>query len=129
MIELINLTPHEITIFLDDGRAVRIPPSGKIARVKTVQEPLDAIRTVSMIDGNTESVDIPVMATVIDRVDLPPKRKGAYYIVSSLLGQMSAAYYPDRDDILSPDTGPSSVITDPEGRIIGVRRLQRWMRR
>lgn len=128
LINLINLTPHEITIFLDD-RIVKIPPSGKLARLKTVQEPLGTIRTVSVTDGEVEEVEIPVVATVIKRVDLPPRGKDTYYIVSSLLGQMVAAYYPDRYDILSPDTGPSSAITDQKGRIIGVRRLQRWVKR
>ena len=32
---------------------------------------------------------------------------------------------PDRNDLVCPDTGPDSVVRDKEGRILGVRRLQR----
>ncbi|MEM1655911.1 MAG: hypothetical protein QXY27_06310 [Nitrososphaerota archaeon] len=34
-VRLINLTPHEITIYMDRG-AVSIPPSGQVARIGDV---------------------------------------------------------------------------------------------
>jgi hypothetical protein len=31
-----------------------------------------------------------------------------------------------RDDVVAPDTGPESVVRDAEGKIIGVRRFQKF---
>jgi len=110
--ELINLTPHEIKIVGEDGevKAV-IPPSGKVARVKTKQT------VVGFVD------DIPIVKTTFGDVEgLPEPQPNTVYIVSSLVAQAIKG----RDDIVAPDTSPNGVVRDNEGRIVGVKRFQRW---
>lgn len=113
---LINLTPHEVTIALPDGRMITIPPSGRVARVSTVQE---IIGTVETPDGYA----IPVVETRFGEIDgLPEPEDGTIYIVSSLVAQAVAGR---REDVMAPDTGPTAL-RDGDGRILAVRRLQIW---
>jgi len=110
--ELVNLTPHEIKIVGEDGEEkMKIPPSGKTARVKTEQQ------VVGEIEG------IPVVRTAIGDVEgLPEPRENVVYIVSTLVAQA----VPHREDVVAPDTSPQGVVRDSEGRIVGVKRFQRW---
>lgn len=111
MKKLINLTPHEIKIVDEKGDVkLIIPPSGKVARVKTRQE------VVGRID------DIPVVKTVLEGIEgLPEPKEGHIYIVSSLVAQNVK----DRDDVIAPDTSPQGVMRDEKGNIIGVKRFQK----
>jgi len=112
MIELVNLTPHTITIIGESGEVkAEIYPSGQIARVKVEQ------RIIKKID------DIPVVKTVFSEVEgLPAPRPSTIFIVSSMVAQA----VPHREDVVAPDTSPEGAIRDEEGRIIGVKRFQRW---
>jgi len=109
-IELINLTPHQVTVFLPDGTKVEIPPSGTVARVETIKE------KTGEING------IPVYNTKFGAVEgLPDPEPYKAYIVAGLVQQAT----PWRKDLLSPDTSPDGVVRDAEGRIVGVRGLTR----
>ena len=111
-IEVVNLTPHEVRIFDDNGNEILcIPPSGQVARIKTEQT------VIGYING------VPVVKTVFREVlNLPEPKPNTIFIVSSLVAQA----VPHRKDIVAPDTSPQSAVRDATGNIIGVKRFQRW---
>lgn len=100
---IINLTPHSIVIFLESGTRT-IPASGTVARAKTIREQIDCI------DG------IPVFRTSFGEVEgLPEPAEGTMYIVSSLAAQGAK----HRNDLYVTD----DPVRDEENRIIGCRSL------
>jgi hypothetical protein len=81
---LINLTSHTIN---EVTTGTAIPPSGRVARVKT-----------STVKTN-EFLGMPIFETTFGSVEgLPEPEEGVMYIVSALV--MTAC--PDRLDLLSP---------------------------
>jgi hypothetical protein len=107
--QIINLTPHPITIQPSGAPAVTIPVSGRIARLDSAQE----------IDAGVAGV--PVVTTRFGRViGLPEPEEGKVYIVSSIVAQ-----HVRRPDVLAPDTGPTAIRQD--GQIVAVTRLQRFV--
>lgn len=105
IINLVNLTPHEVN-FITDAGTITISPSGMLARVtaKTV--------TVGEING------IPVTSTEFGEVEgLPAPTPDTVYIVSSLV----ASRVRDRVDVFIPNES----VRDENGRIIGCRSLGR----
>jgi len=109
MVKFVNLTPHEIVIFDNEGKNVikRIPPLGQVARVSVKRT------KVAEID------DIPVFRTEYGEVEgLPEPKEDTVYIVSILVLQ---ALRGKRKDVVAPDTSPASVIRDSQGRIKGVK--------
>ncbi len=116
MTRVINLTPHDLNIFDESGQQVltTIPASGQVARVSTKQTVTGHIT----VDG----ISIPVVKTEFGDVQgLLEPQENTVYIVSSLVAQAV-----DRPDVLAPDTGPQSAVRDEGGRIVGVRRFQKW---
>ena len=111
-VKLTNLTPHEIKIVGEDGEVKQIiPPSGQIARVRTEQT------VVGEVNG------VPIVKTTFGDVEgLPEQQPNTVFIVSSLVAQA----VPHRRDVVAPDTSPSGAVRDADGRIIGVKRFQRW---
>ena len=96
---LVNLTPHEVTIVLNNHE-VKIKPEGQVPRVATKS---------IMIDHFGE---IPVYRTSYGEIEgLPPMSNNVKYIVSALV-QKAANF---REDLLIP----SQQIRDGQGRIIG----------
>lgn len=113
--ELVNLTPHDIVIYDEDGETVKtvIKASGEVARVTVVR------KKVGEING------IPVYKNTFGKVDgLPKPKRGTYYIVSILVQQAVRAHGSKRKDLLSPDTTPEGVVRDKNGKIIGVKNFQ-----
>lgn len=104
MINLVNLTPHDIIIQLEDSKVV-IPASGTVARVATTE------RDAGMING------IPVVTQVFgDIVGLPDPAPNTKYIVSQIV--LAAAKAAGRTDCLAPNT--AKAIRDDQGRITAV---------
>jgi len=110
--KLINLTPHNVVIVDEQGNVILdIPPSGQVARVRVKQTPTG------------EVCGIPVVQTTFEGVEnLPGPREGVIYVVSSMVAQVVSG----RQDVVAPDTSPESVVRDEDGRIVGVKRFQRW---
>jgi hypothetical protein len=105
--ELVNLTPHSITIRAEDGTETTIPPSGTVARVSTTDEAV----------GTCPITGAPIVRRVFgDVTGLPAE--GTPCIVSALV--LSAV--PGRAGIYAPDTGPTAIRNDA-GQIIAVTRL------
>lgn len=108
MSKIVNVTPHEIVVFDQEGKNVimRIPPSGIIARVTTTQQ------KVGEING------IPIFKTFYDKVEnLPDPQPNTIYIVSSLVLQALGG---SRSDVVAPDTGTGAV-RDSSGKIVGTK--------
>ena len=116
MAKIVNLTPHEVTIYLPSGEVKRIPPSGVVARVKTFRE------EAGTLEG------IPLVTVRYGEVEGLPKEPepDTYYIVSVLVAQALVSDPKWRGKLLVPDTSPQGAVRDKDGRIIGVKALQVW---
>ena len=114
--KIVNLTPHPITLYVpytltphDDEEITTIPPSGEVARVETLTR-----------QTGRRLLDAPIVSHQPDRITgLPAPEEGTTYVVSLLVRQTLGL---DRADVVAPDTGPGSVVRDPAGRIVGIRR-------
>jgi len=106
---LVNLTPHEVVIHLDDppGYRLKIPPSGKVARVSVT------LRRIGSIDGVPTVVG--VYGPVVDLPDKDPSNS-VNYIVSAMVRNA----LPARLDLVSP----ADFVRDSEGKIIGCKALE-----
>lgn len=112
MKNLINLTPHAVSVYGPDG-VIDIPASGQLCRVKNSQE------AVGRLAG------IPVYRQTFDAVEgLPEPQLGTIYIVSSLVLRALAEAGEPRGDVVAPGTGPQDgCVRDISGRILGVTRF------
>ena len=99
----INLTPHTLNLYDEDGIPVAtIPPSGDVARV--------AVRRVA--NGNIDG--IPVFKTTYGQVaGLPAPRPGTIYIVSGMVRAHPDVR--DRADVFQP----GELLRDTDGRPVG----------
>jgi len=116
-VKLINLTPHEVTLYDPEGREIlaRIPSSGE-ARVKVEQE---LVGWVFLGD-----LKFPVYASMFGEVTgLPDPEPGTetVFIVSFPVLQAMAG---KRRDLVSPDTTPNGVVRSPNGKVLGVKSFQ-----
>lgn len=108
MKKLVNLTPHIINICNEEGAIISSIESSGVARVATT----------STVIGDINGV--PVVKNVFGNVTgLPEPEAGTVFIVSMIV----KSAVPHRDDVVVPDTSPSSVVRDSGGNIIGVKRF------
>lgn len=110
---LVNLTPHEVRIFNEEGKwlIAAIPPSGAVARVSVER------KLWRYLDTAEASMWIPVMVGSYGPVvGLPDPVPGTVYIVSAMVRQA----VPDRVDVLSP----GELIRNEAGQPIGCRGLE-----
>ena len=106
--QLINLTPHAITVILD-GTTVTLPISGIIARCLVQRE-----ITGYLTHGEDSTLEIPLYETQFgELIGLPEPTTGTFYIVSNITA--AAAHRQGRDDVLVPDP----IIRDAKGQPIG----------
>jgi hypothetical protein len=105
--QIINLTPHAIVIFDDDGEtSADFPPSGIIARAAET----------SVLVGNVNGV--PTKRKTFGEVtDLPEPTPNTYLVVSALAGLAAKAGGRDCADLLLT----ADPVRDEGGRIIGCR--------
>jgi hypothetical protein len=112
MTNIINLTPHSLTLRTNNGEDIVIPPSGTVARVSCKSGSLTEV----------EGIPIPVASVdAFGEVEgLPPPAPNTYYIVSALVGARVA-----RSDVFTPGTGPNDgAVRNEKGHIIAVTRLK-----
>lgn len=119
---LVNLTPHDLVVFLEEPtgsrlpRTVTIPKSGQTVRVASTAE---VVGEVDLGDAR-----VPLVETKFGALEgLPEPEEGTVYIVSALA--LQAAKTAGRTDVIAPDTGPQSAVRDGDGNILGVRRFTR----
>ena len=105
--KIINLTPHELTLFSEDDRILRkISPSGTIARAVQKDEP------VGELDG------FPLVRSSFgEPIDLPDWKEGGFLFVSLATAKAAQAAGRRTDDLLIS----SQQVRDENGRIIGCR--------
>lgn len=107
MFSIINLTPHDVVIFVGD-RKIIIPKSDLTLRVKSETTSDKFIRYGDDL--------IPISETKFSGIDsVPEKKDGVFYIVSLLTCQAC----PDRDDFLIPNES----VRNENGLIIGCKSL------
>lgn len=105
MNNLINLTPHNVTIIKEDGNNVTVPSQG-VARVSC---------TTTQVALSVEG--IPLVKQTMGEVEgIPDQRKDIYYIVS----RMVAAALPERMDLVVP----ADLVRDDKGIIIGCKKFE-----
>lgn len=124
MSTLINLTPHDLTIYFGDPRdpatVVAVWKSAGVARVEEVtgesagvsvdmQEPYGGTCVVESVTKSYGSIE-----------GLPDSSVGIIFVVSLVVLQ---ALRGSRQDVYAPDSGPESAVRDAQGKILGVRRL------
>ena len=113
--EIVNLTPHELTLICNEGE-LSIPSSGA-ARLSQSEEVCGQIG------------DIPVVCTQYGELQLPEgvEIDGKYVVVSALVAQGAAQQLLELGAraVLIPNTGPTpnGAVRDESGRIKGVRSL------
>ena len=117
--KIINLTPHAITIHwrgssFGESRRIEYPPDQRgPARVEQVE--LDRIGLAPDTDGWADVVTYahgPISG-------LPAPEKGVIYIVSAMVAELAG-----RDDVLSPDSGPTAIRAI--GQVVAVTQLRAW---
>ncbi len=105
---MMNLTPHAVDIYGDEGFIVTVQPSGTVARVAEVRESAAPVQIGTDISG----LYIPVSRATYGAVTGLPEPDGeTIYIVSGLVLAQCAG----RADVFAP--GPA--IRDDQGRQIG----------
>jgi len=114
--EIVNLTPHKVTLVTSLGCKMDIPPSGKIARCVEKTSTYDVLQySVKNMYGDDDIFPITVIKKELGACDyIPPKKPGVVYIVSLPVAQKLK-----RPDVLA--IGES--IRDENGNIVGCKSL------
>lgn len=108
MTKIVNLTPHTISVFNEDGTIKAVFPSEGIARASQTAEhigEINGIELVSMRFGQTDGLPVPT--------------EGTYYIVSVVTANAARAEGRTTNDLIIT-TDP---VRDADGRIIGCKRF------
>jgi hypothetical protein len=118
MNRIINLTPHAVHLYGDNGIIVTFEPIGTAVRVELLKSRNTSSYTIG--DGIKLSVDIT--DTTNGSIEgLPDPAEDVTYIVSSFVAQQAR-----RHDLISPCTD-STAIRDSAGNVVGVRSFQRFL--
>lgn len=111
MTNIINLTPHEISIVNEEGNVIKIFESAGVARA--AQNDVQ----IGMLEG------IPIIETTFgEPVDLPEYSQGTYYIVSALTAKAASLSGRSTRDLLL--TG--KTVRNSDGQIIGCQALAKY---
>ena len=106
VMDIINLTPHTLNIFDEQGReTLEIEPSGQTARVETTREKVDEVAGVPIYETTTDEV-----------VGLPEPKEDTLYVVSGFVCSEV-----DRSDVVSP----GELIRNDDGNPIGAKGFSR----
>jgi hypothetical protein len=109
IMNLVNLTPHAITIQLDGDQQLTVPPSGVVARARTKRTPISTsgpYRLISQKLGDVEGLpENPTPNTL--------------YVVSGLVLAALAADGQSYPHIVAPDSGPDAIREG--GQVVAVR--------
>ena len=112
-VRIVNLTPHALVVFDDDGPRVEKAPDGPPARVEEVRSAVAVLQTDL---GELPLVDV---AYADHFSGLPDPEPGIRYLVSRVT---AAALIGRRDDLLFP----VDEVRDERGAPIGCRALGRF---
>ena len=110
--ELVNLTPHQLVIYSDDGDSVELDASVEPARVQD-RRPREEVKATAI--GSVRLVDVERASPV---VGLPSAREDVVLVVSRVTAAEVA-----REDLAFP----LDEVRDEDGRVIGCRSLGRFV--
>ena len=111
MTNIINLTPHEISIVNEEGNVIKVFESAGVARA--AQNDVQ----IGMLEG------IPIIETTFgEPVDLPEYSQGTYYIVSALTAKAASLSGRSTRDLLL--TG--KTVRNSDGQIISCQALAKY---
>ncbi len=105
-VKFVNLTPHKVVVRCEDGDRI-FKPSGTVARLVMKQRLVDVIDGVSIFADEDYTIK-----------NLPSSKHGVIYITSGIIAKLVK-----RKDVVSPNTSPSSVITNSYRQIEAVKSL------
>lgn len=113
-VELINLTPHPVSLHLSDGTAVTVAAQPTSARVE--------LQRISAGQLSTSVGTIALTTTLLSStiIGLPLPRPRVVLCVSRVVAEAVT----HRKDLVFPD----DLVRDAEGRVIGARSLGRVCR-
>lgn len=102
--EIVNLTPHEVTIAMWEDNPITLKSEG-VARVEEKNKHLHFLRGGLGINQLAYG----------EVTGLPPSRPACLFLVSRIV----MAALPERDDLVAP----GDLTRDPQGRIVGCQNL------
>lgn len=109
---LVNLTPHEVKIFVGEEVVATYPLAEHPARAKPSAKAVGEV--------NVEGHQIPIFVVSFGNLqDAPPVIEGTMYIVSQIAGQAMLAAG-RKDFVLTHDT-----VRDDQGKIVGCKAFAR----
>ena len=103
MSKIVNLTPHEITVYKDGVVALTLPSEG-VARADSK----------SVIIDSVNGIDI-TRVIFGEPIDLPEPEDDTFYVVSRITIESAATSGRTTDDLLTTDR----LVRDENGRVIG----------
>lgn len=110
IMQIVNLTPHELNIYAAGQLIASIPASGNIARVEEVDMPREPILIPTQ---SGEFLPIPISIREYGKsTNLPSPNGITYYYVSAMVAQAN----PTRTDLLYA----GKLIRNEKGQIVGV---------
>ena len=110
-VKVVNLTPHQVTVFDDhDEVVVTYPPSGEVARLESVFEEHGALN-----DGS------PFGSLIYGALAGLPEPDGTRLFIVSLPVKLAAL---DREDVLAV----ACEVRDAQGRVVGCKALATVLR-
>ena len=115
--DLVNLTPHPVVLFVGGHRVATLPPSGQVARCDSAG--VD-IGSVSLDDS---PATIPLLRVASGELSgLPSPAPGRLYVVSRVAADAIFRANGRCDDIVFPER----FVRDATGAIIGCEALGRF---
>jgi len=110
--QLINLTPHKITLLDNDHqRMFTLQPTQTVR----VNEEVSLAGTITY-----ENNSVPILATKYGLIDLPDIDQNCIYIVSRIVKNAIAEHYPFLNKLF---VVPGGIVRSKEGEIVGCTNL------
>jgi len=122
----VNLTPHSLTLCIDEETEITLPSQGNIRVPTAPQRDLGTIEGVPVVSPQVATLfDAATVELVRRSMDVDEKGDARGVVITSvyaaeeIAAQLGLVAY-------APDTGPDSVIRDESGRIKAIRRLVKF---
>lgn len=112
VLDIVNLTPHTITLLDSNNQPLLLIASSGVARVSA--------QTTVIGYYFLKDIEVPRTHTVYGQIEgLPEPTRGTLYIVSGMVKSALAAQGIIREDVVVP----GMQVRDEQGRVIGCRSL------
>jgi hypothetical protein len=97
---VVNCTPHDINVILEDGNVIVLPKSNTPARCSEIVQ-----------NVNTDTLDVPIVKKQFGTIEnLPDSKEGTFYVVSAIIKAASS-----RNDLLLVN----DTVRNENGVIVG----------